>query len=320
MRLPSVGPRTFLRLAQTSLVLVVLNIVSGASVRLTDSGLGCPDWPTCSSKSVTPPLSFHPDVEFANRMVVVALVIVLGVTALGALLRRPARRDLHWLAGGLVAGVLGEALIGAVVVYSKLNPFAVMVHFLVGMGLLSVSVILALRAGRAPGTGRARVGPPARRVAGVLAGVLALAIVAGTATTGAGPHGGGPGVARLAVPLDDMARLHSSVVLVAGALLLVELFLLYRANAPEPVQERGRLLLAAMIGQGLIGYTQFFLHEPAALVGVHVLGATVVWSAMVWFVDGLRMHRAETVPAAAVSAHGVDTEERIGRVAAIVSR
>jgi heme a synthase len=320
VRLPSIGPRTFLRLAQASLVLVVLNIVSGASVRLTDSGLGCPDWPTCSVNSLTPPLSFHPDVEFANRMVVVALVVALAVTVLGALLRRPARRDLRWLAGGLVAGVVGEAALGGIVVYSKLNPFAVMAHFMVGMALLTVALVLVLRAGRAPGIGRARVSPPARRVAGALAGVIALAVVAGTATTGAGPHAGGSGATRLAVPLDDMARLHSSIVLVAGALLLAELFLFYRANAPDAVQERGRLLLAAMAGQGVIGYSQFFLHEPAALVGVHVFGATVVWSATVWFIDGLRVHKAEMAPAMAASAEEVGPGERPGPVAAIVSR
>lgn len=278
---------------------MALNVVSGAAVRLTDSGLGCPDWPTCSSRSVTPALSFHPLVEFCNRMVVVFVVVVLAATFLAALRRRPARPDLRWLSGALVAGVLGEAVLGAVVVYTKLNPFAVMAHFLVGMGLLTVALVLALRAGRAPLPGRPRVGTMPRRVARIQAGVVALAVVAGTAVTGAGPHAGGPGATRLAVPLDDMARLHSSIVLVAGALLLAELYVLYRSGAPEAVQERGRMLLAAMVGQGVIGYTQFFLHEPVVLVGIHVFGATVVWGATLWFVDGLRSHQAETVPAAA---------------------
>lgn len=312
MRFPSVGPSAFLRLAQASVVLVALNVVSGAAVRLTESGLGCPDWPTCSARSVTPPLSFHPLVEFSNRIVVVAVVVLLLITMVAARLRRPARRDLRWLAAGLVLGVVGEALVGAVVVYSKLNPFAVMAHFLLGMGLLTVALVLALRAGRAPVPGRPRVGPVPRRLAAVLAAVIALAVAAGTATTGAGPHAGGPGATRLAIPLDDMARLHSSIVLVAGVVVLAELLLLHRSGAPDAVQERGRLLLAAMVGQGVIGYTQFFLHEPAALVAVHVLGATVVWSATVWFLDGLRSRQAEAPPTSQYSV----AAQRAGPVAA----
>jgi len=261
--LPSVGPSAFLRLAQASLVLVVLNVVSGAAVRLTDSGLGCPDWPTCSVRSLTPPLSFHPVVEFSNRVVVVVVVVVLAVTMLAALARRPARRDLRWLAAGLVAGVVGEALLGAVVVYSRLNPFAVMAHFLLGMALATVALVLALRAGRAPRSGRARVGRTPRRLAGVLAGVIALAVVAGTATTGAGPHAGGQGATRLAVPLDDMARLHSSIVLVAGALLLVELFLLGRSQFSPGLR-------LALIFERLDSIVDKFVHGHVRQLGIEV--------------------------------------------------
>jgi cytochrome c oxidase assembly protein subunit 15 len=300
VRLPRVGPRAFLLLVQASLVLVVLNIVSGAAVRLTDSGLGCPDWPTCSTRSVTPPLSFHPVMEFGNRMVVVALTVAVAATLLAAWRRRPRRRDLTWLSASLVGGVVGEAVLGAVVVYSKLNPYAVMCHFMVGMGLLTVALVLALRAGREVAPRRPRVGPAARRVAWAFASVLVLALVAGTATTGSGPHAGGPDAVRLPVPLDDMARTHSSIVIAAGALLLVELALLARSRAPHPLCWRGEVLLGAMVAQGIVGYTQFFLHLPALLVGIHVFGATVVWSATVWFVDGLRVQEAE---AATVAEH-----------------
>lgn len=293
MRFPRVGPLAFLRLAQISLVLVVLNIVSGASVRLTDSGLGCPDWPTCSARAVTPPLSFHPVMEFANRMVVTVLVVGVAITVLASLRRTPRRSDLTWLSAGLVGGVVGEAVLGGIVVYSKLNPYAVMCHFVVGIGLLSVAIVLCLRAGRQPAKGRALVGPRPRQLMGVLLGALLLAIVAGTATTGAGPHAGGATAVRLPVPLDDMVRTHSGLVLATAALLLAVLGVLYRSAAPETLQSRGRALLAAMVAQGAIGYTQFFLHLPALLVGIHVFGATVVWSAALWFFDGARAHSAE---------------------------
>lgn len=325
MRLPRVGPLAFLRFAQTSLVLVVVNIVSGGAVRLTDSGLGCPDWPTCSARAVTPALSFHPLMEFGNRMVVVALCVVLGATLVAAWRRAPRRRDLVWLSAGLVGGVVGEAVVGAIVVYSKLNPYVVMCHFLLGMALLSVALVLALRAGRAPGPARALVDRRCRRAAVGLLVVLGTAIAAGTATTGAGPHAGGPDAVRVPVPLDDMARTHSGVVLVAGALLLAELALLYRSGAPEAVQRRGRVLLAVMIAQGTVGYVQFFLHLPALLVGIHIFGATMVWSAALWFVDGLFARVPEVVarpspPSTLPSPVGAPGDTRVGTAPVVARR
>jgi cytochrome c oxidase assembly protein subunit 15 len=288
-----------LRITQVAVVLVVLNIVTGAAVRLSDSGLGCPDWPTCARRHITPPLSLHPVVEFGNRMVVVALCVFTVAALLAALRRSPRRRELVWLSAGLVGGVVAEAVLGAVVVYSKLNPYVVMCHFLLGLAVLTDAVALALRAGRGP-AGGAPVRVVARRpliVSRVMLALLALAVAAGTATTGAGPHAGGVGAKRVPVPLADMARLHSGIVLVLVALTLALLVDLARDGAPAAVLDRARLLVGAMVLQGVIGYTQYFSHLPPLLVGVHVFGATVVWSAMVWFVDGLTRHRPEVPPA-----------------------
>jgi heme a synthase len=294
VRAPRVSAGAFLRLCQISLGLVALNIVSGAAVRLSDSGLGCPDWPTCSRTSITPALSLHPLIEFGNRMVVVVVCLGAAVTLVAAVLRRDPRNDLKWLSAGLVGGIIGEAVLGAVVVYSKLNPYAVMAHFMVGIGLLTVAIVLALRAGRAPGRGALKVSTGQRKLSWVMLGVLTLVLVAGTATTGAGPHAGGPGAKRLPVPLSDMARTHSAIVIVLAALTLGMLYLLQRSSAPASALDRGRLLLVAMVGQGFIGYTQYFTHLPAALVEVHVFGATVVWTAMLWFHDGLVHHAVES--------------------------
>lgn len=299
-RLPVVTPKAFLRIAQVNLGLVVLNIVTGGAVRLTDSGLGCPDWPNCFEHRLTPPLSLHPAVEFGNRMVVVTLCVGAAVAVACAVRRTPFRRDLLLLSTGLIVGIIGEAALGGIVVYSKLNPYAVMTHFMLGIGLLTVACVLVFKAARAPGRGVAKVAPGLIRASYVALAILALAIVAGTATTASGPHAGGAGAKRLPVPLADMARTHSGIILVLGALVLALLYMFERSAAPESVRIKGRLLLAAMVIQGLIGYTQYFTHLPALLVGIHVFGATVVWSAMCWFVDGLRHHAAETsaVPAA----------------------
>jgi cytochrome c oxidase assembly protein subunit 15 len=313
MQLPGVAPRAFVRIAQVVVALVVLNVVTGGAVRLTDSGLGCPDWPTCSLHHLTPRLSFHPAVEFGNRLIVVALCVGAAVALVGAVRRRPFRRDLVWLSAGLVGGVLGEAVLGGVVVYTKLNPYVVMTHFMVGIALLTDATVLALRAGRdltavggddmsgtGPAASRLKVSRPTLWLSRTVMAVLAVALVAGTATTGAGPHAGGKGAKRLPVGLGDMVRVHSAIVLVVVALTVVLVVILVRQNAPASVTDRSRVLLTVMVAQGVIGYTQYFSHLPALLVGIHVLGASVVWTAMLWFHDGLTSHRA---PAFADSAH-----------------
>jgi cytochrome c oxidase assembly protein subunit 15 len=288
-----ISPRGFLLLCRISLATIALNVATGAAVRLSDSGLGCPDWPTCAHEHLTPPLSIHPIVEFGNRMVVVLLVVACGVTWVASMFRSPSRRDLRWLSGGLILGILGESVLGAAVVYSKLNAYVVMTHFMVGIALLTVSVVLTLRADHGPGRGTLVVTRRVLVTTRVYLVLLVLAIAAGTATTGAGPHAGGKGAKRVPVPLADMARIHAETVLVTGAVLLALLWMLWRSNAPARVQESGRILIGAMVIQGIIGYTQYFTHLPVGLVWLHVVGATLVWSTALWFHHGLSDHRRE---------------------------
>jgi cytochrome c oxidase assembly protein subunit 15 len=287
------SPRAFLLLCRISLATVVLNVVTGAAVRLSDSGLGCPDWPTCARSDLTPPLALHPVIEFGNRMVVTLLVVACGVTWVASLLRRPVRRDLRWLSGGLLLGIVGEAVLGAVVVYSKLNAYVVMTHFMLGMALLAAAVVLCLRAAHGPGLGTVAVSRPALRLCRAFLVLLVVAIAAGTATTGAGPHAGGKGAKRVPIGLSDMTRVHAEAVWVTAITLLVLLVVLYRSDAPARIQESGRVLLAVMVVQGLIGYTQYFTRLPAVLVGFHVLGATVVFATALWFHHGLSDHHPE---------------------------
>jgi cytochrome c oxidase assembly protein subunit 15 len=289
------SPRGFLLLSRITLATVVLNIATGAAVRLSGSGLGCPDWPTCSHQRLTPPLSLHPAIEFGNRMVVTILVVACGITFVASIFRRPARRDLRWLSGGLIIGVLGEAVLGAVVVYSKLNAYVVMTHFMVGIALLAVSVVLCLRAVHGPGRGTLAV---SRRVLGltrVYLVLLVVAVAAGTATTGAGPHAGGKGAKRVPIGLSDMTRIHAEAVWVTAIVLLVVLFTLWKSDAPAGIQESGRILLGVMVVQGMIGYTQYLTHLPSLLVGIHVVGATAVVSTALWFHHGLSDHLPEVV-------------------------
>jgi len=287
------SPRGFLLLCRISLATIVLNVATGAAVRLSDSGLGCPDWPTCAHSRLTPPASIHPVIEFGNRMVVFTLVVVCTLTYVASFVRKPARRDLRWLSGGLMLGILGESVLGAVVVYTKLNAYVVMVHFMVGIALLSVSVILCLRADHGPGRGTPAVSRRALWLTRVYLALLVCAVAAGTATTGAGPHAGGKGAKRVDIGLADMSRIHAETVWVTAFVLLAVLWTLWKSDAPARIQESGRILLGVMVIQGVIGYTQYFTHLPAVLVGVHVVGATLVWSTALWFHHGLSDHRAE---------------------------
>src|ERR1700733_3901257 len=191
-RTPTVSPSLSRRLDVLALVLTALIVVTGAAVRLTGSGLGCADWPECSVGHLTPALQFHGLVEFGNRMVTVVLTVAVIAALLGSGFRAPRRRDLIWLSGGLVAGVVAQAILGGIVVYTKLNPYVVMVHFFATMLLLVDAVVLVHRSTRdySPGSARLLVPRPLIRLYYGLLTVLALVIAAGTATTGAGPHAG----------------------------------------------------------------------------------------------------------------------------------
>ena len=277
-----VSPSLSHRLNVLALVLVTLIVLTGGAVRLTGSGLGCSDWPECSVGHLTPALQFHGLIEFGNRLVTVVLTIAVGAALLAAVFRRPHRRDLVYLSLGLVLGIVAQAVLGGIVVYTKLNPYLVMVHFFATMLLLANAVVLVHRSTRdySPGSAHLLIPRPLLQLHyGVLA-LLTAVIAAGTAATGAGPLGGsssGQQVAkRIPVPLRDLAELHASLVMLLIGLTIGLVVGLHMADVPERVRRAGRVLLVAMVAQAAVGYTQYFTHLPAALVEVHLLGAAIL--------------------------------------------
>jgi len=312
-RLPTVSPTVFRRLAVASLVMVVLIMATGAAVRLTGSGLGCADWPDCSAGHLTPPLDFHSLVEFGNRMVTVVLTVVVGVTFLASLRRRPFRRDLVWLSAGLIAGVLLQAVMGGVLVYTKLNPYVDMVHFMAALPLVVDAVVLLHRCTRdyARGSGQPVVPRPMVLLSRGLVVLLTVVLAAGTAVTGAGPHAGssqGQLVAkRIPVPLRDMAELHSTLALLLVGVALAAAVALHAMDVPERVRRGARILVITLIAQAAVGYTQYFTHLPTLLVEVHVIGATALVVGFVQFHLTLTHHGPEVVPTAVA---GVDASGR----------
>lgn len=300
MRRFTISPARYRQVTFAALIMVSAIIVTGAAVRVTGSGLGCPDWPTCTSESLVPPMSYHPLVEFVNRVFTGALSLTVVVLVLASLARRPRRRDLVWLSAGVAFGIPIQIVIGGLSVLFELVPPIVMAHFLASMPIVAAALVLHRRAGIDDELIAAR--PPARRDL-TLAGnalVIAAAVVlfTGTIVTGAGPHGGDPDVERFDVAVSDVAQIHSVAVWFLVAVALASWWLARRpggdagggasgsavgADTPAaPRIERAfRWLLAMLVAQGAIGYTQYFTGVPAGLVLVHVAGSVAVWIAVV---------------------------------------
>jgi cytochrome c oxidase assembly protein subunit 15 len=293
------------RLNIVVLALVVLIVITGGAVRLTGSGLGCSDWPECSVGHLTSAVQFHGLIEFGNRLVTVVVTIAVAAAFLGAVFRRPHRRDLIYLSGGLVVGILAQAVLGGIVVYTKLNPYVVMVHFFATMVLVANAVVLVHRSARDYSPGSAHLLVP-RSVLRLHFGVLVLlgtVIAAGTAATGAGPLGGsstGQLVAkRIPVPLRDLAELHASLVMLLVGLTIGLVVALHMADVPERVRRAGRIFLAVMVAQAAVGYTQYFTHLPSLLVEVHLIGVTVLVIGATQSFLACTFHAAEAAPAVA---------------------
>jgi cytochrome c oxidase assembly protein subunit 15 len=296
MRRFSLSPEAYRTITLVAAVMLAIIIVTGAAVRLTDSGLGCPSWPNCEEGRLTPHSAsdYNAMVEFVNRVFTGLVSISVVVAVLGSLVRTPRRRDLVWLSWGLVGGVIAQAVLGGLTVLFELKPGFVMAHFLVSIVLLTDAIVLYHRAG-IPDELMAEPATPVvtNRVVALGRALLVLAflvLVTGTVVTGAGPHSGGgkeDEISRLEFAIPDVARVHGTTVMVFLGLVLVTVFLAARDGAPRAVMRRIGVLLAVLVAQAGVGYTQYLSDIPPLLVGIHVAGATAVWTATVWFHLGL---------------------------------
>ncbi|HZD65048.1 MAG TPA: COX15/CtaA family protein [Acidimicrobiales bacterium] len=272
-----VSPRLFRRLATMSVVALSLIIVTGAAVRLTGSGLGCPDWPSCYQHHLAAAWSFHPMVEFTNRLITIWVVVVVTATTAAALLRRPRRADLVWLAAGELVGVLGQAVLGGLTVLFQLAPELVMAHFALSVAVLADAIALHRRSGLASTPPRAMVGRHLIWSGRLLLVGLSVVILAGTATTGSGPHAGSPQATRLPFAFRSVAEFHATLAMLLVGFVVGIVVAAYQAGVPEEVRKRAGVLLVAVVAQGIIGYSQYFLRVPAGIVELHIIGVTLLW-------------------------------------------
>lgn len=279
------SPPAYRRITVVAAVLLGVIIVTGASVRLTGSGLGCPDWPNCEPGSLVPRSATdgHALVEFVNRVFTGAVSIAVIVCVLGSLLRRPRRADLVWLSIGLVAGVVAQAVVGGLTVLFELRPELVMTHFLLSLVLLTDAIVLVQRAGW---TGAGATPVLDRRVAKLswlMVAVTGAVVVTGTVVTSTGPHGGDEDAQRFGFEVGAVARIHGVTVVVFVGLVLLTVGLLRRTRAPEAVLNRLQVVLLVALVQAAIGYIQYLNDIPALLVGMHVAGATLLWTSVIWY-------------------------------------
>jgi cytochrome c oxidase assembly protein subunit 15 len=287
LRVPQLNPRAYQRITLVAAGLLSIIIVTGGAVRLSGSGLGCPDWPACSTLKHHGAYDGHAVIEFLNRLFTGLVSIAVIICVLGSLRRVPRRRDLTLLSLGLVAGVFGQALLGGLVVIFELQPPLVMAHFLLSLALLTNAIVLHRRAAQPEAPSRPVVAPQVRTAGRYLLVVAAAVVVAGTVVTATGPHGGDEKAKRFDFDLPQVARVHGSLVVALIFLTVVTFWLLRRTQAPIDVQQRLGVLFGVILAQGAIGYVQYFNDIPAVLVGFHIAGATAMWAAAVWYFLGL---------------------------------
>jgi cytochrome c oxidase assembly protein subunit 15 len=300
MRVPVLTATAYRRIAFGALLALAFIVVTGAAVRLTGSGLGCPQWPSCEPGSLTPrgESDHHDWIEFVNRTITGLVSVAVILAVLGAARRRPYRRELLLLALGLVAGVVGQIVLGGLTVLFDLWPPLVMAHFLVSMVLVATAVLLHHRAGEPDGERVAVVHGATRRLTRAVTACTAVVVATGTVVTASGPHAGDADVDRLGPDLPDVARVHGIAVVVLLAVLVVALTRLHRDAAPADVRRTATSLLVLLAVQGVLGYTQYFTGVPALLVGFHVALATAAWALAVQLFLGVSQRRRSVASAA----------------------
>ena len=278
---------TMRRYALAGVLASVFIIITGAAVRLSQSGLGCPDWPQCTANSliaggVHGDSLIHRWVEFGNRLVtdaIFAIAVLVFITAwrynAGPGGRR--RRDLVWLAAAQPGAIVVQAIVGGIVVLTKLNPGWVSVHYLASAGLVAATVALYVRCQEGTAPPRPLVRREVRLISLTVVGVVALMLAAGTVVTGTGPLAGARSVPRYSLPLTGVTQLHADIGWLLLGLVIALILAMRLSSAPRRAVRLGWLLLVLVGIQGGIGYGQYFSGLPAGVVWVHEWGAAAIW-------------------------------------------
>lgn len=313
-----ISPHRYAQVTAIALASLALIVLTGSAVRLTGSGLGCPDWPKCHGGTV-PPADVNAVIEYGNRLLT-GFVGLAVIAACGlAFFRNPYRRHLAWIGGLLPLGVLGQAVLGALVVKFHLAPGLVMCHFILSMMLLDAAFALAWCSRYEPGERR-----KSRDFWGVwsvraLIPLGQLTILAGTIATASGPHPGdhdGELVHRFdfygGETLEWVVQRHAVLATLYGLAAIAVWFFLRRSGGDRRALKPLTVVLALLAVQGVVGGVQWALELPAALVWVHVALATGNWLAMLWTVAAAGRLEPRERPAGAEPARAAGTAAGAG--------
>jgi len=285
-----ITPRLYAKVALVALAALSLIVLTGAGVRLTGSGLGCPDWPKCYGGTV-PPLESHAVIEYGNRVLTGFVGFAVIAASVLAWFRQPFRGHLALFGALLPLGVVGQAILGALVVKYHLAPGLVMSHFILSMLLLDAAFALAWCARYEPWERRRssdRLGVWAVRA---LIPLGQLTILVGTIATASGPHAGaheGQLVHRFTFEggdtLEWVVQRHAAIAAVFGVAAIGVWLLLRRPGGDRRALHPLTWVIGLLALQGVIGGVQWQLELPSELVWVHVVLATITWLAMLWTV------------------------------------
>ena len=286
----TVSPRRYRQVAELALAVCTLIVFTGAAVRLTGSGLGCPDWPRCHGTRLTPELSSHALIEFGNRMLTGVVIVPCLAAAILAWWRRPFRRDLVLISLLLPLGVAAQAVLGGLTVWYGLAPGWVVAHFMLSMLLLVACVALVWRARYEPGWRPRTSDRLSVWAVRALLLVGAVTLGAGTVATAAGPHAGGSGTGDEVVRLDwfgaetmDWAiRQHGALATFLGLAAVGTWFLLRVRRADPQARDAMTAVCVLLACQGFVGSAQYAMELPAEIVWFHVVLAALTWLALLW--------------------------------------
>ncbi len=259
-------------------------VVTGGAVRLTGSGLGCPTWPQCSGASYAPVPhqaqgQLHAWIEFGNRLITVLLVLVILAAVAGAVwwsrnYEKSERKKIRLLALAQLLGIVGQIVVGGITVLTHLNPFAVASHFLLSIAVIAGALSLRNRVLQSP---RIAIAAPSRQLSQAILALTAFVITLGTVVTGSGPHAGDITAKRFPIDARIISWLHADSVIALISLSLGLLLLLKVQKVDSTIRYKYTVFIAIALGQGIIGYTQYFTKLPVILVAAHLLGATLLW-------------------------------------------
>ena len=273
-------PRTVRRAVLAALVMAVVIVVTGGAVRLTGSGLGCPTWPKCTDDSLaaTREMGLHGVIEFGNRLLTYVLCAAVGWAIIAARSEKPYRRGLTRLGWAQFWIVMGNAILGGIVVLVGLNPYTVAAHFLLSTALIAVAVVMWQRTREGDGEPRPLVGKAVQQLVWCMVAASVLLIAVGTVVTGAGPHAGDSSdVPRMPLDWEMVSKLHAVLAWIVVTLTFALWFVLKAVDAPGGPLARTRELFVILLAQGAIGYVQYFTDLPEVLVGLHMFGSCVMW-------------------------------------------